>query len=689
MSARIEEISVRAPAGPEPGVHRYCADMTISHDDDDALLTLAFSLQSNPGAYAVVVGAGVSAAAGVPTAWGVLTDLIAKAARIKGDVIEQNQAEKWYLDYYDGQAPRYEVLLATLAPTQTERQRLLRQYFEPAEAPDLGADDDSTGPRPTLAHKSIARLIARGVIKVVITMNFDRLLERAIRAEGIEPTVVASEADVAGLDPLHTLNCCVIHLHGDYLNPESMLNTTEELEGYRPKMRGLLHRVLEDYGLIVAGWSATYDPALRSAISEHYSRRFTMTWVEPYEQSEIAADLRELMKANLVPLDADAAFGKLVDSVESIAVRQSRHPLTVAVAAETAKRELSGRWTAIGLHDALGAEFTRLHEHPQFHLITYDGYSNAQYKEAVQQVWEATKVPAALVAVLSYWGEDTSDSWWMDELERFSVHPRVSGQTAVIKLRMVVGSVLFYAASVGAVAGKRYDLLTRLLRLHRTDPWYNRRESLASVLDPLGVYDGLPDPEHQHHMNVRGVLLEALGLGHVALDEAWQLFELLRAATSLMKNEQFDGHAQEFLAKSAEFDELKRQRNEDAGSVNQQAYHAAWEARERVVGTIADLGSVHAPHLFVNEVERDGRPRWGSPIADRLAADLALDGDDHPFVKARIGNADSSTLRLAISAVGVQVTRRAYKVEREVLFQPGTKGAADELWLDTGMPTAR
>lgn len=114
-------------------------------------------------------------------------------------------------------------------------------------------------------------------VRVILTLNFDHLTEQALRAEGIEPTVIATPADVAGMAPLHTLDCCVIHLHGDYLNPTSMLNTVAELEAYHPETAALLQRVLEDYGLIVAGWSSRYDPALRAAISAHYPSRYTMT----------------------------------------------------------------------------------------------------------------------------------------------------------------------------------------------------------------------------------------------------------------------------------------------------------------------------------------------------------------------------------------------------------------------------
>ncbi|MCQ6271014.1 SIR2 family protein [Pseudarthrobacter sp. R1] len=240
---------------------------------------------------------------------------------------------------------------------------------------------------------------------MIVTLNFDRLLEQAIRAEGIEPTIVTTAADVAGLAPLHTLQCCVIHLHGDYLNPASMLNTRTELDSYEPQMMALLQRVLTDYGLIIAGWSGTYDPALMEAIKTNYPARYTLSWIEPGTPSQEATEFRNLMKGILVPTTADAAFGLLIDALTAFESRRSRHPLTVGVVAETVKRELSGRWVAIGLHDRLGAEFERLRLIPEFNLQSYQQDAPDGYVAMLERVEEASKVCLALTASMAYWGD--------------------------------------------------------------------------------------------------------------------------------------------------------------------------------------------------------------------------------------------------------------------------------------------
>lgn len=181
--------------------------MSSSTPADDALLSASFSLYSNPGAYALLLGAGVSASSGILTAWPLFMDLVGRVATLEGE--EPEDPEAWYLDKF-GVAPTYEGVLEKLGPTQHERQRLLRGYFERS-----AGDVEAERKLPTPAHRAIARLVRAGAVRVIVTLNFDHLIEQAIRDEGLEPTIVASPADIMGMAPLHTLDCCVVHLWAD------------------------------------------------------------------------------------------------------------------------------------------------------------------------------------------------------------------------------------------------------------------------------------------------------------------------------------------------------------------------------------------------------------------------------------------------------------------------------------------
>lgn len=71
---------------------------------------------------------------------------------------------------------------------------------------------------------------------MILTTNFDRLIEHALDAQGVPYVGTATPTAVAGALPLHLQQCQVIKLHGDYLDP-GLLNTPEELASLLPAVR--------------------------------------------------------------------------------------------------------------------------------------------------------------------------------------------------------------------------------------------------------------------------------------------------------------------------------------------------------------------------------------------------------------------------------------------------------------------
>src|SRR5207244_12901588 len=63
--------------------------------------------------------------------------------------------------------------------TPAERRNLLASYFEPSEE-----DRQLNRKLPTLAHHAIARLVAAGYIRLILTTNFDPLIETALESAG-------------------------------------------------------------------------------------------------------------------------------------------------------------------------------------------------------------------------------------------------------------------------------------------------------------------------------------------------------------------------------------------------------------------------------------------------------------------------------------------------------------------------
>jgi hypothetical protein len=226
----------------------------------DPIHSLAFSIQANRGVYALLLGSGVSRSAKIPTGWDITLDLVRKLANVAGQDCEPSP-EQWYRDSF-GKEPDYSELLDALAKTPAERQQLLRIYWEAT------TDEREEGAKqPTPAHRAIADLVAQGFIKVIITTNFDRLMETALADVGIAPTVLSTPDQVHGALPLIHTRCCVFKVHGDYLDTR-IRNTPEELEAYPAEFDTLLDRIFDEFGLVVCGWSADWDEALRRATCE-------------------------------------------------------------------------------------------------------------------------------------------------------------------------------------------------------------------------------------------------------------------------------------------------------------------------------------------------------------------------------------------------------------------------------------
>lgn len=140
----------------------------------DPLLSLVHSIQSNPGVYALLIGSGLSRSAGIPTGWEVTLDLVRRVAKLDG-ADSGSDPEGWYLGRF-GSPPGYSTLLDMLAETPSERRRILHSFFEPTD------EEREQGLKlPTSAHRAIADLVAKGYVKVIVTTNFDRLMELALR----------------------------------------------------------------------------------------------------------------------------------------------------------------------------------------------------------------------------------------------------------------------------------------------------------------------------------------------------------------------------------------------------------------------------------------------------------------------------------------------------------------------------
>jgi hypothetical protein len=268
---------------------------------------LAFALRSAPRLFACLIGSGASRAAGVPTGWEVVLDLVRRhAAQLdeKEREAARENPERWYRERYQTE-PDYAEVVERLAPTTDLQRSLLAPYFVVRD-PATGEEREHA---PTAAHLAIAELVRKGYLRTIVTTNFDRLIESALKQAGLaDVDVVSSAAEAETAPPFHASECFVFKLHGDWRDT-TLRNSREALSAYPPELATLLQRVLDEHGLVVCGWSALYDTALQQALSKR-KRRLPVYWIDPKPAEATLVRMRELGAVH-VAMNADRFFERL------------------------------------------------------------------------------------------------------------------------------------------------------------------------------------------------------------------------------------------------------------------------------------------------------------------------------------------------------------------------------------------
>lgn len=431
----------------------------------DSITSLAFSMHSNKGVYALLLGSGISRTAGIPSGWEVTLDLVYKLALMNGQQDECSaDPGLWYCRKY-GKEPNYTELLDQLGQTPEERQAILRGYFEPSE------EEREIGIKlPTVAHKAIAQLVSSGHIRVIITTNFDRLLEQALNDIGIHPNVISTPDAMEGAIPLIHTQHSIIKLHGDYLDCR-IKNTEQELASYDDRINVVLDRILDEFGLIVCGWSAEWDVALRNALERCKSRRYAMYWLSVGNLNDAADRLINLRGAQKIPVDgADSFFCLLLDKVTALADIDEPHPLSIKAAVSEVKRYLAEEKFRIKLYDLVIGETERVisgMSGPEFDLQEKPDQDKICLR--FRRYEALTEILQALIVVGCFWGESNSVYLWTKCIERLAgSNSRRNGYTAWLDMDSYPALLLLYAGGIASIFGGRLNNMHNLASLVNT-----------------------------------------------------------------------------------------------------------------------------------------------------------------------------------------------------------------------------
>ncbi|MHA7275546.1 SIR2 family protein [Arthrobacter sp. Hz1] len=367
----------------------------------DPRISLAVSIHDQPGVFALLIGSGTSTGAGIPTGWGVIKDLAAKAAAAAGkncpDLRNDEEVENWWEENGNGSPLGYSNLLESMGKTAATRSALLNKYFEASE------NERAEGLKvPGDAHRAIAKLVQRGAVRVIVTTNFDRLIEQALESVSVQFQVITNESEAAGRKPLVHAPCTVVKLHGDYRSLNQR-NTAAELDLYGPEISSLLQEILENFGIVINGWSADWDKALVAALRGRRTRRYPLYWTTLHPLGSNAQSVAEQHSAAIIDsVRADDFFSDLVGRLDSLD-SMSSSPLTADMAVARLKRLLPRRESYIEIRDLLGDEVERITQVIKNHENFRGGGDRATQLKVVDNSYtelrEATRLLIRLVTI--------------------------------------------------------------------------------------------------------------------------------------------------------------------------------------------------------------------------------------------------------------------------------------------------
>ena len=160
----------------------------------DRVVPVAYAMHASPKRYALLIGAGISVAAGLPTASDVSGNMILAVARGRGEKVERGEKNEVCLAWFEetfGEPATFQRLMKELGISEGNRKDGLKKFISRTDE-----NGDPIPGAPTAAHRAVVRLVKSGTVSLVITTNFDTLMEEALKAEFVPYEVITEESDV-------------------------------------------------------------------------------------------------------------------------------------------------------------------------------------------------------------------------------------------------------------------------------------------------------------------------------------------------------------------------------------------------------------------------------------------------------------------------------------------------------------
>lgn len=234
----------------------------------------ATSFDLRPNLVAWFLGAGASAASGIPTGYAMIRDFKAQifCREMSLSKREIDTADPIWIHRIDAFFRQTSLLPPDGDPT--EYAKAFEAVYPEARHRRQFIDDAISKGTPCFGHKVLGSLMAAGKVDCVFTTNFDPLIEETTHsANAILPVDKQKRPTVAAIDSADRAMRClnesdwplVAKLHGDYQSI-AIKNTGLELEEQDARMRHVLMESCKRFGMIFVGYSGR-DASIMEAVN--------------------------------------------------------------------------------------------------------------------------------------------------------------------------------------------------------------------------------------------------------------------------------------------------------------------------------------------------------------------------------------------------------------------------------------
>ena len=263
------------------------------------ILPLSYNLADGKKKYVLFCGAGISKDAGIPTGRDILLETL-RHIRTQEEGESKKYTDREMEAYYEKnfKDSTHSEIIESLFPSGEEQREFLEKLFE--------------NKAPGKAHKLIAKWVKAGLIRFIITTNFDSSIEHSLDDAGLRGkySVITNGMQVLRSKPWHLVeNCRIYKVHGTIEQGE-IKNTKKDLEKLDDEIEKHFLDIIEGHGVIVLGYAGNKeDKAVTDCFNRRRFKGYTLYWtVHDNQINDNVKELVEKQDGRFIPIQSASDF---------------------------------------------------------------------------------------------------------------------------------------------------------------------------------------------------------------------------------------------------------------------------------------------------------------------------------------------------------------------------------------------